>query len=137
MSSNDTYETVLTRKTFVRTVIGSVYNKPPTRPMVCRRILWKFRFVNAMCLKRLKQSHKTGIDRYSRSSLALTTLRTQQRCNKWMPTKVFNLSITNDEIINKPTLEWQSVSTSQVASGSESICPVLQWCSCMMTRGTA
>ena len=132
LSSNDTYETVLTRKNFrsdgdwerVQQAAHETYGLSidTLEVPICKRYVF--------------EEIKTIPQDWDRSLLSLIVgshdPAAQLRCNKWMPTKVFNLSITNDEIINKPTQGWQTASMSQEEIGSGSICLVLRWCSCMM-----
>ena len=101
MSSNDTYETVLTRKNFrsdgdwerVQQAAHETYGLPANTLEV------------PICKRYVFEEIKTIPQDWDRSLLSLIVgshdPAAQLRCNKWMPTKVFNLSITNDEIINK------------------------------------
>ena len=101
LSSNDTYETVLTRKNFrsdgdwerVQQAAHETYGLPVDTAEV------------PICKRYVFEEIKTIPQDWDRSLLSLIVgshdPAAQLRCNKWMPTKVFNLSITNDEIINK------------------------------------
>ena len=101
LSSADTYDTVLTRKNFrsdgdwerVQQTAHETYGLPVDTPEV------------PICKRYVFEEIKTIPQDWDRSLLSLIVgshdPAAQQRCNKWMPTKVFNLSITNDEIINK------------------------------------
>ena len=101
LSSNDTYETVLTRNNFrsdgdwerVQQAAHETYGLPADTLEV------------PICTRYVFEEIKTIPQDWDRSLLSLIVgshdPAAQLRCNKWMPTKVFNLSITNDEIINK------------------------------------
>ena len=58
-----------------------------------------------ICKRYVFEEIKTILKDWDRSLLSLVVEShdpaAQQRCNQWMPTKVFILSITNDEIINR------------------------------------
>lgn len=109
LSSNDTYETILTRRNFrsdgdwerVQQAAHETYGLPADVQEI------------PMCKRYVFEEIKTIPQDWDRSLLSLVVgshdPAAQQRCNQWMPTKVFNLSITNDEIINrthKRMSEW-------------------------------
>ena len=109
LSGNDTYETILTRGLPFQMAIGNEYNRLHMKLMGCRRTCKKI----PMCKRYVFEEIKTIPQDWDRSLLSLVVgsrdPAAQQRCNQWMPTKVFNLSITNDEIINrihKRMSEW-------------------------------
>ena len=101
LSSKDTYETILTRSNFrsdgdwerVQEAAHHTYNLPLDAQEI------------PICKRYVFEELKTIPQDWDRSLLSLVVgshdPKAQLRCNQWMPTKVFNLSITNDEVINK------------------------------------
>ena len=101
LSSKDTYDTVLTRSNFrsdadwenVQQAAHETYGHPidVQKIPICKRYVF--------------EEIKTIPQDWDRSLLSLIVgshdPAAQQRCNQWMPTKVFNLSITNDEVIDR------------------------------------